>query len=375
MLLSGLATGGAERVTVSFLERLAARRVPVTACTLTDRHDGPLAAELARSGVRRVDLGARRLADPRALWRLRALLLAEPIDLVHAHGQDASILAAAVRRLHPARLVVSRHVLEEPNGSARERLRARAALRAFRRADATVAVSHAAAERLSSLAHLPREHVHVIPNGIDVDAYASPARGAARAEVLAELRLPDDAFLVLLPAVLRDGKGHEVLLAALPAILERAPRVRVLFAGGGPREEELRERASPLGRTVRVLGARTDMPRLLAACDLVALPSWGEALPTALMEAAAAGRPVVATRVGGVPEVVDHGRTGLLVPAGDAAALAAAVVSLLNEPCRAASMGRAAAERARADFGLDRQVQRTLELWQRLLGQEGRRVA
>jgi glycosyltransferase involved in cell wall biosynthesis len=122
---------------------------------------------------------------------------------------------------------------------------------------------------------------------------------------------------------------------------------------------------------VRFLGPRDDMPDLMAACDVVVLPSRAEALPTALMEAAAAGRPVVATRVGGVPEVVEDGRTGLLVPAGDPHALARALASVLADPVRAAALGDAARALARQRFGIDRQVERTIELWTRVVAGRG----
>ena len=126
VLMSGLAPGGAERVTVSFLRRLndQGRRVPL--CTLTAAHDDPsLVRELEEAGVERLDLGARRLADPAALLRLRALLRAREVDLVHAHGQDATILSRWAAWLTGFRRVDTRHVVEEPGGTWRERARAR----------------------------------------------------------------------------------------------------------------------------------------------------------------------------------------------------------------------------------------------------------
>ena len=173
--------------------------------------------------------------------------------------------------------------------------------------------------------------------------------------------------VVLVPAVLRAGKGHDVLLEAVPELRRRVPAVRVLLAGGGELESELRTHAAGLGDAVSFLGARGDMPELFAASDVVVLPSLSEALPTALMEAAAAGRPVVATRVGGVPEVVQHDRTGLLVPAGDAAALTEALARLLIDKRQAAACGAAARTLARERFGIDRQVAHTLSLWRRIV--------
>jgi glycosyltransferase involved in cell wall biosynthesis len=335
---------------------------------MTARQDGPLATEIADAGVVRYDLDARRLSDPRALIRLLRLVRRERIDLLHAHGQDASILAALARCLCGFPLVITRHVMEEPAASRRQRLRARAACAAFRRADAVVAVSRAVAGRLAELSGLPRQAIHVIPNGIELERFDRAAPEARQ-----QVAVGPDELVILVPAALRDGKGHEVLLRALPALRARVPAVRVLFAGAGEREATLRREARGAGDAVCFLGLRTDIPDLLSACDLVVLPSATradgtveEALPTVLLEAAAGGRPVVATRVGGVEEIVQDGRTGLLVPPGDAAALAGAMAALLLDRQRARMFGRAGRGLARTRFGIATLARRTLQLWDRV---------
>jgi glycosyltransferase involved in cell wall biosynthesis len=362
VLLSSLAEGGAERVTVSFLGRLARDGVKALACTVASRQEPSLAAELRAAGVARHDLAARRLADPAALPRLLRLLWRERIDLIHAHGQDACILAAAARRLTRVPLVLTRHVLVEPAGNWRQGLRARLALAAARRADAVIAVSQAVAERLALQARLPPSAIRVIPNAVDLERFR-PCDGPPREAMRAALGLATEDVLVLVPAVLREGKGHEVLIEALPVMRAGVARLTLAFAGSGEREAALRERARSHGEAIRFLGPRHDMPALLAACDLVVLPSLAEALPTALIEAAAAGRAAVATRVGGCAEVVDDGRTGVLVPPGDAAALAAEVVALLLDRDRRRAFEQAARRRAEQRFSLDLQVSRTLDVW------------
>jgi len=351
-------------VNVTLLTRLRREGMAVPLCTVTRRHDGPLAEEVNHAGIHRFDLGARRLADPLALIRLIRLLRAGAVDLVHAHGQDAAILAAAACRVSSLPLVITRHVLEEPEDSWRERARARLTLRAFRHADVPVAVSHATAARLSRLSRRSVGDIRVLHNGIDVDTYSAPKPEPARQALRHELSLPSDARLVLLPAVMRAGKGHDSLLDAVPAIVDRVPRVHILLAGTGELENRLRARAAGHDHRVHFLGHRTDMPELMAGCDLVVLPSMAEALPTVLMEAAAAARPVVATRVGGVPEVVEDGGTGLLVPPGDPAALAGAITALLMDRPRARAFGERARTVARNRFSLERQVEQSVELWQ-----------
>lgn len=368
VLISRLETGGAERVTVSFLRRLARNKTKAMVCTVTARHDGRLVAELSDAGVIRHDLCARRLADPSALLRLIRLFQRERIDIVHAHGQDASILGAAARSLSSVPLVVTRHVLDEPSADLRQSLRARFALAAARRADAVVAVSSAVADRLAEIANLPRAAIRVIPNGIELERFERVELTARRAELRRALGFGPDDSLVLVPAVLREGKGHEILIEALPALRARVPSARVVFGGGGEREAALCLQARPHGDAVVFLGPREDIPELLAACDLVVLPSLAEALPTALIEAAAAGRPVVATRVGGTAEVVENGHTGLLVPPNDPNALADAAAILLTNRERARAFGEAAHRHAHERFAVDLQVKRTLALWAEIVG-------
>lgn len=368
LLISGLPTGGAERVTVSFLTCLARHGRPAPLCTLTARHDGPLAGELRQAGVARFDLGSRRLADPRTPLRLARLLRRQHVDVVHAHGQDAAIVAAAIRPFTRARLVITRHVLAEPAHDARERLRAGAALRAFRLADAVVAVSRAAAERLAALASIPLAEIRVLPNGVELDRFEPAKLGPWRERVRAELNVTASDPLVLMPAVMREGKGHDVMLEAAATLRARVPGIRILLAGDGELEPDLRRRARALQHTITFLGRRTDIPDLMAACDLVVLPSDAEALPTVLIEAAAAARPVVATRVGGTPEVVRDGETGVLVPSSEPAALADTIAALLADRGRLEAMGRAGYRLAREEYGIDRQVQRTVELWETLAG-------
>ena len=363
ILISSLATGGAERVTVSFLCHEKIKKSEVLFCTVTDRHDGPLADELSKNGMIRYDLSARRLADPFALLRLIMLIRRERIDIVHAHGQDASILAAIAKRFLNVPLVITRHVLVEPSENWRQHLRAWFALAAIRSANAVVAVSSAVADRLAEIAHLKRSDVRVIPNGIEIEKFNRPELIDHREDFRTELGFGPKDHIVLVPAVLRKGKGHEMLLQSIPAIRSRIPTAYVLIAGSGECEDELRFKARSLGNAVIFLGERDDIPKLLTACDLVVLPSIEEALPTVLIEAAAASRPVVATCVWGVKEVVAHDRTGILVPPNDPIDLGEAVVKILSNHNLARKFGEEAYKLAHERFSIDLQIEKTLELW------------
>jgi len=156
------------------------------------------------------------------------------------------------------------------------------------------------------------------------------------------VRLPDDAQIVGVVARLEHEKGHPTLLEAWPSILRRVPTARLLVVGEGSRREELEAQAIALGiaKTVVFTGRRDDIPAVTAALDVAVLPSYREAQGLTILEAMALSRPVVASAVGGIPEVIQDGRTGLLVPPHDAAALAAAVVRLLTDHAYADMLAR-----------------------------------
>jgi glycosyltransferase involved in cell wall biosynthesis len=191
---------------------------------------------------------------------------------------------------------------------------------------------------------------HVVPLGIDLARFANGSR------VL-------DGRIVGNVARLAEQKGQRDLVAAAPLVLERHPDVRSVIAGDGELRSQLEELARPLGDRVELLGERGDVPDLLASFDVFAFPSRFEGLCLAVIEAQAAGVPVVATPVGGIKETVVDGETGRLVPVGDVAALAAAIVEMLDEPEAAHRMAKTARSRVLERFAVERMVAETLALY------------
>jgi glycosyltransferase involved in cell wall biosynthesis len=216
---------------------------------------------------------------------------------------------------------------------------------AYRCAHAVVANSRAAARQLEHEG-LSSSRIRIVPNGISMDRF--PPRPV----------LLRPATTIVTVANLRAEKAHDVLIAAAARLARRHPQLRFLVAGDGPRAAELRALAARLGvdRRVEFLGHREDVPALLAGADVFVLPSRSEAFPNGAIEAMAAGLPVVASRVGGLLDLVDEGRTGLLVPPDDPAALASAIESLVASPARAAGIGAAAREEVARRYSLDRMV-------------------
>jgi glycosyltransferase involved in cell wall biosynthesis len=222
---------------------------------------------------------------------------------------------------------------------------------AYRTAHRVVANSLAAAEQLGREG-VPDERIVVIPNGIDVDAFAT--RSAAPEAVGPVSRSP----VITMVANLRPEKGHDVLLRAARHVLQRVPEARLRFVGDGPTRGRLVDLATSLGigHAVEFLGHREDVPALLLDSAVYAFPSKTEAFPNGLIEGMAAGLPVVASAVGGMLELVDHGHNGLLVPPGDEQALAVAILRLLSDTDTAVRLGRAARATIEERYSFDRMI-------------------
>jgi glycosyltransferase involved in cell wall biosynthesis len=367
VFLPALATGGAERMTVSFLAHPLVRNLDVSVCTLYARQDGPLANEVAEIGVERLHLGALRRSNPVALFRLASLIRRRRIDLVHGHGPEPAVYGVGARFLTGVPVIFTRHVIEELWTNWRQKTHVRWAVAASRHADAVVAVSRAAADRLVELSGMDVSRLRTIYNGIDPTPFRPDRNSESIRALKHRLGIGSNQPIVLVLSVLRAGKGHEVLIRAMPKIWHRHPGAHLLIAGSGEQEAALRALAQPYGEKIRFLGNRTDIPDLMAISDLVALPSFSEALPMALIEAGAAGKPVVATRVGGTEEVVKDRHTGLLVNPGDPDALAKAISTILDDKDMAERMGSAGLERISRMFTLDVHVHNTINLWAEVL--------
>ncbi len=365
-MLSSIQMGGAERNIVSVLPYFRECGMEVVLCTLNTRRDSPLAQVFAQTGLQRHDLGARRMLDPAAFRRFFRLLSNLQIDLIHAQDQDTIFYAGIARRLRGTPAVMTRHVLEEPSTTWKEAIRAQLVLLSARFGmDRIIAVSEFVRHRIGQQAHVPLSKIETIYNGIDLERFEpGPTRQDLRSKLGWDLQRPIAAFI----SVMRPGKGFEVLFQAIPQIQASIPALQVKIIGQGPLEAQLRQQAAPLGDAVDFLGQRMDIPDLLHASDLLIQASWSEALPTVLIEAGAAALPVVATDVGGSREIVQDGKSGLLIPPGDPAALARNTVALLQSPGGAADMGRYACSFVHNTFSLSKQADQTSALYARVLG-------
>jgi glycosyltransferase involved in cell wall biosynthesis len=289
--------------------------------------------------------------DVRSVTRLRRELRRAHIDVVHVHGHfSVNVVARVAGRLAGARVLSHMHIENAfRTGMGRG---AQVALdnATARLCYSIVAVSEATAASLRRQGY-PGRRIVVVHNGIDVGP-AAPVRLAQAPTILEVARLAD-------------VKGQRTLLRALTELEATAVLVGRDLEQGGAYERELRDEAERLGIADRVVfaGYRDDVPELLAGCDVFCLPSLAEGLPLVVLEAMAQGRPVVASAVGGTPELVDDGTTGLLVPAGDVAALTSALGAVLADPERARAMGEAGRSRVEREFSLAEAARRVLALY------------
>jgi glycosyltransferase involved in cell wall biosynthesis/O-antigen/teichoic acid export membrane protein len=365
LVIGSLNRGGTERQVLMLGSALVARGHAVTVICMNSTGDQAAAARDA--GIRVVEAGFPGL-KPSVLLnpfpeirRLRAVFRAAAPDVVHCFLYWGYLIGVPIARSVGVPVVVSsRRGLTA--ASRRFRLLIPWERACDRLADAVVCNSIAVMEDAIRHTRLPRRKALVIRNGVFVPAAQAPSR-------MRPLR-------VLVLANLIAYKGHDVALAAFARVRASMPMLeaRLQLAGAGPEEGPLRARARELGidGDIEFLGSVADVPALLADCAFTVLPSLTEGMPNAVLESLAHGRAVVASAVGGVPEILEHGG-GVLVPPGDPAALAHAMRALLVDPAMTARLGAEGRAQVNNLFGVEQMVQETLQLYQALLSGESPR--
>ena len=317
--------------------------------------------EIRSAGVRVLELDRGAQLDLRAWRPLVRLLRAERTQIVHSHKFGSNVWCALVARL--ARVPV--FVTHEHSWSfADDRLRVALDRRLIAtRADAMIAVSSADARRMIAVEQIPEHKIRIIPNGISRPVVAD--HGALRRE----LGLRPDLPIIGIVASLRPEKRVDLLLDAARIVASSGRAFHVAVVGDGPLASELELQARTIGIADRLsfLGFRPDACNLAAAFDIAVLTSDREGMPLSLLEYMALGLAIVATAVGGVPDVVMDEREGLLVGPGDAADVASALSRLLDTPDERAGLGRAAAMRQAAEYDLDATVRQVELLYGELL--------
>jgi glycosyltransferase involved in cell wall biosynthesis len=315
---------------------------------------------LREKGFETEKFSLRHPIDLKCLRGMVRMLHRTRVDLVHAHEFTTAVYGAAAARIVGKPYVITMHGAE----TVLRAWRRRAALSwAFKGSRATVGVSDDTTNYMQRTLKLPPGIVTTVRNGI-------PVRPGTGERVRAELGLAPGELLLLAVGNLVPRKGHRVLLQALqPLAGPDLPPWRMAIAGRGRQKEPLQQLAQELGIADRVhlLGHRDDIPDLLAAADIFVMPSLWEGLPLAILEAMFAGKPVIASAISGIPEAIESGVHGLLVPAGDVPALSAALRDLLGAPARRAAFGAAGRRRAEAEFTIEHMT----DAYERLYSRQG----
>ena len=360
--------GGAERLAVQVATRLDPSRFHSTLCAsrlhpddLGEPHIEAALDECRRAGTRVIGLGRRGKTDVHVWGRLVGELRGRKVDVLHAHKFGSNVWASLVRPLAATPVLITHEHTWSYEGQPHRRFLDRELV--GRMSDAFVAVSREDQRRMIEIEGVDRDVTRFIPNGAPA---APPAKGT---DVRGELGIPADATVAGSVGFLRAQKAFDVLVRAAARLAPTHPDLWFVIVGDGEERPKLEALIAELGVGDRVVlaGRRGDVPDVLQALDIAVCCSDFEGSPLSVMEYMEAGLPVAATSVGGVPDLVVEGETGLLVERRDDAGLAAAIGALADDPDRRRAMGERGREKRAREFDLDVTVRRIEELYLELL--------
>ncbi|MEW6100988.1 MAG: glycosyltransferase family 4 protein [Candidatus Omnitrophota bacterium] len=339
---------------------------------------GPLNEEVIKSGItfRPIKHFVHEInvfSDLAALFELIALMRKHKYDIVHSHNSKAGFLSRLAAKIAQVPIIIHSihgfafHEYEKPPRRALFILLEKLAAHF---ADMLIAVSTPLMEWGLRLGIGEAKKYRVIYSGIEIERFKINTDPAGKR---AELGLHPDDLVVGLCAKLWEGKGHEVLLEAAPMIIKEAPCVKFLFVGEGELRPKLEKIVLTHGLKDYVIftGFRSDIPEITAVFDIAVLASFFEGLGRVILEAMVMGKPVVATSVGGIPELVKDGKNGFLVPVADCKALAEAIACLLKDKSLRLSMGEAGRKMVDEKFSAERTTAEIEEIYQELLKKKG----
>jgi glycosyltransferase involved in cell wall biosynthesis len=372
-MIDGLGPGGAEQLLPATLKSLKDAGLNIRVCALGIKNGNPIASDLERLGLP-VDLVlVPNLRQPLNLLHIWRYLRLHKPQLLHTQLAFADILGTLTAKILRLPTVSTLHTLDMSNkkGSSNWRLKLRwFILRHF--TDQVIAVSEKTRLHHIQTAGLPAAKLITLYNGIELSHFASTG-AEQRARTKQALNLPETGKIITTVAVLREPKGIQFMLQALPAILQKIADAHYLIIGDGAYKTPLLEQVKTLGlqESVTFAGHRTDIPALLDCTDLFVLPTLVDALPTVLIETLAAEKPIVASNVGGIPEIVENGVNGLLVPPREPLELAKACIKVLENRDLANEFIMAGREKVQQQFDVQVQSRKLIKIYEEILANHG----
>ena len=372
-IIDSFSYGGAERLLATLNSVAPAAGLDMTVTSLAPASQGRNASlpVLEAAGLHPKYADVHKLLDPGGVPKLTRAIRESGCAVVHAHLGTSATLVPIAARVAGVPCISTLHHLPRRKEGFGDRVKNWLQIQSAERGHALVFVSDAARHAAAGL-YRPHRSWRTLHNGVDLTAF-NPVEGAPE-PMPAGIDVPLGAPVVTIVAAVREPKGHEYAIAAWPKVRAQVPDATLLIVGDGPHLPALRALVGDAPDTGIVFaGAREDVPAILRGSTLALLPSLTEALPTSLIEAAATGLAVVATTVGGTPETVEHGRTGILVAPRDAEALAESVTDLLIDSGLRAKYGAAGRRLAEERFDLTRWAGRLADLYAEALGTNERR--
>lgn len=368
-VIDSLAFGGGERVFAQLINALSRKEYDVFLASYPN-HKFYHSIHGHRAHFIPVDFSNR--VSPLVITKLVRIIIRNRIDIVHGQGGRAEFYARLATKLTRRAKYVSTIAMPVEGfdvGSLRKKVYTFLDHFTERFVDRFIVVSEALRNRMISQHGIPPEKVIKIYNGIEIECYTPDSGNKFRNKILNEYGLDKDTILIGAIGRLVWQKGFEYLIRAIPTITKECPEVKFLIVGEGPLRKELVALSRELGVNEEVIfpGFRSDIADILAAVDLLAVPSLLEGFPMVTLEAMAMAKPIVATNIDGITEQMTDGVNGILVPPEDPVALATAVIRLLGDRKSAQQMGMAARGKVEREFSVERMVSETEKVYMALL--------
>jgi len=374
-MIDRLGPGGAEQLMPTILTNLAKAGFTIRVCVLKVRHGNPIAKDLEQLGFPVDLLLVPNLRHPQNLIRILRYLRTHQPAILHTQLEFSDILGTLAAKILGIPCVSTLHTLDifGDNQSATWRLKIRwFILRHY--CDKILAVSEKTRMHHLESGRLGQQKLVTLYNGLDLSRFRTSSE-LSRQQLKQKLNLATGTKIIITVAVLREPKGIQYMLKALPKILAKMPDIHYLVVGDGDYGPHLKDLATEykIDDSVTFTGRRTDIPDLLSISDIFVLPTLIDALPTVLIEALAAGIPIVASNVGGIPEIIESKRNGLLIPPEDPEQLANACLKLLKDEKFARDMILTGDQIVQEKFTISVQVNNLIHIYEEISASHGKK--